>query len=115
MNVEVRASTVNPQINLVALGGRLAVETEAEVRPPLMRAIRESPHGVILDLRAVTFVSSAGLRLLLEVYKAAAAAGIKAAMIHPQPEVYKLFKLASLDVTFAVCDNEADALKAVGG
>ena len=114
MKVPLIPSQSNPQVNLVALGGRLAVETEAELRPELMLAIRQSPHGLILDLKAVTFVSSAGLRLLLEVYKTAASSGIKVAMIHPQPEIYKLFKLATLDVTFSVHECEADAVRAIG-
>jgi len=115
MNAEVTASKINPQVNLMALGGRLAVETEAAMRPVLIQAIKQSPHGLILDLKAVTFVSSAGLRLLLEVYKTAASSGIKIAMIHPQPEIYKLFKLATLDATFSVHESEADAVQAIGG
>lgn len=115
MNVALTASVLNPQVNLLPLSGRLAVETEAQVRPVLTEAIKQSPHGLILDLKAVNFVSSAGLRLLLEIYKAAAANGTKLAMLRPQPEIYKLFKLASLDATFSVHESEADAVKAIGG
>jgi anti-sigma B factor antagonist len=115
MNVELTASKSNPQVNLFALTGRLAVETEAQIRPTIVQAIKQSPHGLILDLKAVNFVSSAGLRMLLEVYKNAASAGTKLAMIHAQPEIYKLFKLATLDVTFCVHDNEEEAVKAIGG
>ena len=114
MNVELTASKINAQVNLLALSGRLAVETEAQVRPVIMQAIKQSPHGLILDLKAVNFVSSAGLRLLLEVYKNAASSGTKIAMIHPQPETYKLLKLASLDVTFSVHESEEEAIKAIG-
>ena len=114
MKDELIASTLNPQINLLPLSGRLAVETEAQVRPVLVRAIQQSPHGLILDLKAVTFVSSAGLRLLLEIYKAAASSGTRIAMIRPQPEIYKLFKLAALDATFAVSESEAEAVKSIG-
>ena len=114
MNVELAASKINAQVNLLALSGRLAVETEAQVRPVIIQAMKQSPHGLILDLKAVSFVSSAGLRMLLEVYKAAASAGIKLAMIHSQPEIYKLFKLATLDVTFSVHDSEEEAIKAIG-
>ncbi len=114
MNGPLTASKLNPQVNLLPLSGRLAVETEAQVRPILTRAVQQSPRGLVLDLKAVTFVSSAGLRLLLEIYKAAAASGTKLAMIHPQPETYKLLKLASLETTFAVHESEAEAIKAIG-
>ncbi|MBU4200322.1 MAG: STAS domain-containing protein [Verrucomicrobia bacterium] len=115
MNCELTASKINPQVNLMALSGRLAVETEAQVRPLLVQAIQKSPHGLIIDLKAVNFVTSAGLRLLLEVYKSAASSGTRIAMIRPQPEIYKLFKLASLDTTFSVHETEDEAVKAIGG
>ena len=114
MSIECVPSKIDPKVNITALSGRLAVETEAQLRPQLLQVIRQSSHGLILDLAAVNFVSSAGLRLLLEIYKSAASAGIKIAMIHPQPEIHKLFKLASLDATFSVHDNEEEAIKAIG-
>lgn len=115
MNDQMTASSINPQVNLLALSGRLAAETEPALRPVLVQAVKQSPHGLILDLKAVTFVSSAGLRLLLEIYKTAASSGAKLAMIRPQPEIYKLFKLATLDATFSVHETEAEAVQAIGG
>lgn len=114
MNCELTASQINPQVNIMPLSGRLAVETEAQVKPRLLQAIQQSAHGLILDLEKVDFVSSAGLRLLLEVYKTAAASGTKIAMIRPKPEIYKLFTLASLEATFSVQKNEDEAVKAIG-
>jgi len=113
MTVALSACTANPRINILALNGRLSVETEDQVQLKLTEAIKQSPNGLILDLGAVNFVSSAGLRMLIVVYKSAATLGIKLAMIRPSPEIYKLFKLASLDLTFNVFENEADAAKAI--
>ena len=114
MTVALAASIANPLINIIALSGRLAVDTEIQIQLQLMEAIKQSPQGLVLDLEAVAFVSSAGLRMLIVVYKNAAASGVKLAMIRPQPEIYKLFKLAALDSTFNVFENEADAVKAIG-
>ncbi|MDD5678539.1 MAG: STAS domain-containing protein [Kiritimatiellae bacterium] len=113
MTVVLSASTANPRVKILALSGRLSVETEGQVQPRLMEAITQSPQGLILDLKAVTFVSSAGLRMLIMVYKNAATSGTKLAMIRPSPETYKLFKLAALDLTFNVFENEADAVMAI--
>lgn len=114
MSVSLSASSANPRINVLALSGRLSVETEDQVLPQLMEAVKQSPSGLVLDLNAVAFVSSAGLRMLIMVYKNAAASGTKVAMIRPSPEIFKLFKLAALDTTFNVFENEADAVKAIG-
>lgn len=113
MPIGLTASTVNPLIRILALSGRLAVETEGQIQAQLMEAIKQSPNGLVLDLEAVSFVSSAGLRMLLTVYKSAAAGGTKLAMMRPRPEIYKLFMLAALDGTFNVFENEADAVKAI--
>lgn len=114
MTVVLSASTADSRINILALSGRLSVETEVQVQAQLMEAIKQSPRGLVLDLDAVAFVSSAGLRMLIVVYKSAAASGTQLAMIRPQPEIYKLFKLAALDSTFNVFENEAEAVKAIG-
>jgi len=113
MTVALSASSANPRINVLALSGRLSVETEGQVQSQLMEAIKQSPNGLVLDMEAVTFVSSAGLRMLIVVYKSAATSGTKLAMMRPLPEIYKLFKLAALDLTFNVFENEADAVKAI--
>lgn len=113
MTAVLSASAVNPRIKILALSGRLSVETEGQVQPQLLEAISQSPSGLILDLGTVAFVSSAGLRMLIVVYKSAATNGVKLAMIRPAPEIYKLFKLAALDLTFNVFENEAEAVKAL--
>ena len=113
MTVALSASSANPRINVLALSGRLSVETEGQVQSQLMEAIKQSPNGLVLDMEAVAFVSSAGLRMLILVYKSAATSGTKLAMMRPLPEIYKLFKLAALDLTFNVFENEADAVKAI--
>ena len=114
MNVELQASQSHPRVKILALRGRLSVETEARERPRLFQALQDSPGGLILDFQGVDFVSSAGLRLLLEVYKQAAAAGVKMAIIRPQPEIYKLFKLAALEATLAVHEDAESAARAMG-
>jgi len=113
MTVALSASSANPRINVLALSGRLSVETEGQVQSQLMEAIKQSPNGLVLDMEAVAFVSSAGLRMLIVAYKSAATSGTKLAMMRPLPEIYKLFKLAALDLTFNVFENEADAVKAI--
>ncbi len=113
MTVALSASTANPRINMLPLSGRLTVETAGQIQAQLMEALQQSPNGLVLDLEAVNFVSSAGLRVLIVVYKSAVTRGTKLVMIRPQPEIYKLFKLAALDLTFNVFENEADAVKAI--
>jgi anti-anti-sigma factor len=50
---------------VVRAWGELDIASAKEFDEKLRRAIRESPFGVILDLGAVTFIDSIGLRVLI--------------------------------------------------
>jgi len=47
MTVALSASSANPRINVLALSGRLSVETEGQVQSQLMEAIKQSPNGLV--------------------------------------------------------------------
>jgi|SRR4051794_36085034 len=52
---------------------------------------------VVLDLRAVTFLDSAGIRLVLTSARRLAAAGGELAVVHGPAEVQRVFNLVGLD------------------
>jgi len=111
MELKITASRHAPEVNIAAMSGRLDVETADRTLPELLGLIAQSSGGVIIDLKEVTFVSSAGLRTLLSACKKADAEGKNLAMIQAQPQVYKIFKVAAFDTLFTICKNEKEALK----
>jgi anti-anti-sigma factor len=106
-----RHCAVDAAIEVVALQGRLAVENEAQLTAALQQALKECVRGLILDMSAVEFVSSAGLRVLYLVYNQAVKEGKYLAMFGVQPAVYKILKIVASEATFHVCDSEEDAAK----
>ena len=58
-----------------------------------LAAAREEAQSVVLDLREVTFMDSAGLRLVLETSRA----GAEFAVVRGPREVQRLFDLVGLD------------------
>lgn len=113
MGVQFRASQVNPEITVLSLSGRLDAETVEAATPAVQSALQQSARGMVVDLRQLDFISSAGFRMLLVVYQEAERAGKALALAHPQPAVYKIFKVAGLDTKFAFFDDQSGAVKAL--
>lgn len=92
---------------IVSLSGRLDSETTPECEKkiaPLLASAKE----VVFDLRALEYISSAGLRLVLVVRKTAAKKGDKVALRNMRPPVAKVFEIANL-IPSDVAANERSA------
>lgn len=113
MAVQFSASEVNPDITVLSLSGRLDMEAVEAATPVVQSALQRSAAGMVVDLRQLDFISSAGFRMLLAIYQEADRAGKALALAHPQPAVYKIFKVAGLDTKFSFFDDRADAVKAL--
>lgn len=100
-------------MKVVRLSGRLDAMTSGEVQPVLVEALENAASGMILNLGAVDFVSSAGLRTLLILWKQASAHSKSMAVVAAQPSIYKIFKIAALDKIFRFFDDEREALGAL--
>lgn len=105
-----RVNDKNPAIDIVALSGRLGVNTDPSLDSALMQAIDECEAGLLIDMADVEFISSAGLRLLMLAGKRANAAKRKMALMNARPAVYKIFKLTAGHKVFDIFDNEEAAL-----
>jgi anti-anti-sigma factor len=85
---------------IVAPVGEIDVATVVEVEAALRAAAREAGH-VVLDLRAVTFMDSAGLRLVVQTSQALE----RFSVVRGPGEVQRLFALVGLDQRMAILDR----------
>jgi len=113
MSFEAHSCEMNPHAMVLPLSGRLGLTTAKELGAAIIHATEESTAGLIIDMSAVEFIASSGLRELLVAYKQAAAAGKKMAMFGVSPEVYKIFKLTGFENMFSVHNDEEAAAKAL--
>jgi anti-sigma B factor antagonist len=97
----------------VRLSGRLDLEATEADAPVLQAALNESRAGVIVEMEAVTFISSSGLRMLIATHQNAQAADKKLAIVRAKPLVYKIFKVAGLSDAFRFFETEAEAVEAL--
>ena len=109
MSVEIRVCEYNPDVSVALLSGRLDVKAAEPAAAALLDALERGPAGLIVDIGAVGFVGSAGLRALIRVHKKALAAGKLVAVIKAQPAVYKIFKVSGLDAAMRFFEDESEA------
>jgi len=86
---------------VLRLTGRLDANWCAHVQNALSAAVRDGEHRVHLDMAGVTYVSSAGLRVLLATYKQLRAINGLFAVAHASPAVREVLELAGLEMLLA--------------
>lgn len=106
--MEITLSMVD-EIPVMSLAGRLDVTTSPLLEERLKPAIAESGSKIILDCSALTYVSSAGLRVFLMSQRQLAERGGGVAFASLSTPVNELFRLAGLETLFITAENAATA------
>jgi anti-sigma B factor antagonist len=90
------------------IDSKTAPSFEAEILPSLTAGT-----DVILNLSRVPFLSSAGLRFLLLVYRQVTGAGGKSALCSVAPEIRSTMSYTGFEKFFAFHDTEEEAIAAL--
>jgi anti-anti-sigma factor len=98
---------------VAAPAGRLDTASAPSVERALL-AIMAPGARVVLDLSAITYISSAGLRVLLKAAKEARAAGGAFALAAPQPAVREVLDVSGFDRIIAIHPTPAAAIASLG-
>ena len=85
----------------VVLAGRLDTHTYEDLDEKLSPLLTRHLHSLVLDLAALEYISSAGIRSIFKARKALAGHGGKVLVVNPQAQIQKVF-----DVVKAVPMNE---------
>ena len=93
---------------VVAPTGEVDLSTVDAVRAELTAASHEA-RRVVLDLRAVTFMDSSGLRLLVELQRASDADGFAFAVVRGPRSLQRLLELSGLEGRVRMVDDLAEA------
>ena len=91
----------------IALEGELDARTSPQATQAVLDAMREGGTSrVLLDLAAVSFMSSPGLRMLLAIYKQGQASGVRVDVANPQPGVKRVLTIAGFDKMVTIITEE---------
>jgi anti-sigma B factor antagonist len=105
--VEVREQ---PGATLLAVSGELDLASSPALEEELQRALGMQPEVVILDLRALEFMDSTGLSLLIKAHQSAEGTVKRLCLVKGPPQVQRLLTLTGVQERLTVLDAPEDAL-----
>jgi anti-anti-sigma factor len=98
-------------ITIARLRGALDLEAHGRLREPLAALFDKSGSKVILDLRRVTLIDSAGWGLLLSVLHRAKENEGRLCLLNLSEQLASLFLILNLERIFEVFDDEESAVR----
>ncbi len=101
----------------ISVSGRLDAERAGHLERELEESVRGGEHRICLELARVSFLSSAGIRILVKVYQTLERLGGRLAIMDPSPEVRGVLEMTGLSTTLlaAAPDDRKDARPPEGG
>ena len=107
--MEIEVTTLDPTVNCLRLQGRLdAVAVDRiEVR---LNAVAVAPgHDLLVDLSAVDFLASLGIRMLITAARSLKAKGARMVLFGAQPLVHEVLEHVAIDQIIPVLADQAQA------
>jgi anti-sigma B factor antagonist len=99
-------------VTKVVLSGRIDIAGAREIEMP-MAVIAGSRRAVVVDLSAVEFMASLGLRGIVVSAKSIFSKRGKIVLLMPQPQVEEVITTTGIDELIPIYRDEAEAIAAV--
>jgi anti-sigma B factor antagonist len=97
-------------VDIVSVSGEIHVTTAPRFRQALDAIIDAGEGTLVLDLSAVEFIDSTGLSVLLNGLRLVNQRHGRMALVCSNPTVLRLFQITSLDSTFEIYADRAEAI-----
>lgn len=99
---------------IIELSGSLDGNTVNEAQEKIMPLLSANNFSLLLDLKSCSYISSAGLRLLLMAAKQLSTQGGVLLLIGLNAEIKDVMEMTGFNNYFKTFDSVAQALKAIG-
>lgn len=103
----------NPKANMVALSGHLGMDATLKIEKKFRKATSGQRKSAIVDLSNVTFITSYGVRMFLDVLQALEKEGKKLLLVNPQDGVKEILVACELDTLAGIYPTKEAALAAL--
>jgi anti-sigma B factor antagonist len=103
------AEPVGTQLVILEPNGRLTAETVDEFNQTVSKWVRRGWHDLILDLRYVTYLDSAGIGVLAQLHLSSQRRGSRAVFVNVAGKTHELLRITKLLTVFEVYDSTAEA------
>ncbi len=104
------------RVDVIALSGRLAADTKAELEAKIDEIFDMGRHRIVLDLEKLEYISSPGLRVLIESRKRAREWKLSeldrgdVRIVHLPQRIREVFDLTGFTPLFQIYDDLVDAV-----
>jgi anti-sigma B factor antagonist len=112
--MDMQVAPIAPDATRIILSGRLDAAGAAAIDLPFNAAAGSNRH-LLVDMSAVTFVASIGIRTLVLGAKTIQRRGGKLLLLKPQPEVEQVLETIGVIDLLPVVHDEAEATAALAG
>jgi anti-anti-sigma factor len=111
MSLDIRIDPPAGGQQRVALAGRLDTHSFAQLDQQLAPLLEADPplSVLVLELGALEYISSAGIRSIFKARKALSAHGGKVLAVNPQPQIQKVFDLVKAVPMSEIFSSMAEA------
>ncbi|MBF0318267.1 MAG: STAS domain-containing protein [Nitrospirae bacterium] len=97
-------------LDVVSISGRLDASNAAVFDEKMKGILSQNPGKVIVSLKGLDYVSSAGLRVFLAAVKEIKKTGGKLVFAQPTEPVFKVLKMSSLDTILQIYNSMEEAV-----
>ena len=111
--MELKTLEATDQFVLVALTGHLGLEATQGVDKKFKKATSDTHKSSIVDMSGVTFISSFGVRMFLDVLQSLEKEGKKLLFVNPQAEVKDILVACEMDTLAGIYDTKEAAVAAL--
>ena len=98
------------KVSVMAVAGRVDSATAPELETELKKLVEAEKTQIVLDLKDVEYMSSAGLRAMVSTLKAVKRVNGDLRLANPSPRVEEVLRLAGLT---SICSNHPSRDEAV--
>lgn len=96
--------------SVVSLSGRIDSSNAKKFEEAMLAQVGAAAGGVLVDLKGLEYISSAGLRVILLAAKQQQRQGRKFALCSPSPEILEVFEVSGFNKIIDIHGAKADAL-----
>lgn len=107
--MEIEVTPLDPTVNCLRLVGRLDATSVDRIEVKLNAAAVAPGHDLLVDLSAVEFLASMGIRLLITAARSLKAKGARMVMFGAQPLVHEVLEHVAIDQIIPVVADLAAA------
>jgi anti-sigma B factor antagonist len=98
------------QVSVMAVTGRVDSATAPELENSLKKLVEAEKTQIVLDLKNVEYMSSAGLRAMVSTLKAVKRVNGDLRLASPSPRVEEVLRLAGLTSIFSIHPTRDEAV-----